>query len=67
MFRATIAEVARYRGMWTMIQQIKVHAYRYRRHDPAAARTAVEIHLEGLLPETSAIQSQNINSEFFET
>jgi GntR family transcriptional regulator, rspAB operon transcriptional repressor len=31
MFHATIAEVARYPGIWTLIQQVKVHVDRYRR------------------------------------
>jgi GntR family transcriptional regulator, rspAB operon transcriptional repressor len=31
MFHATIAEVAGYPGIWTLIQQVKVHVDRYRR------------------------------------
>src|ERR1700726_2057284 len=31
MFHATIAEVAKYPGIWTLIQQVKVHVDRYRR------------------------------------
>jgi DNA-binding GntR family transcriptional regulator len=30
LFHATIAEVARYPGIWTLIQQVKVHVDRYR-------------------------------------
>src|SRR5438105_10403481 len=30
-FHSTIAEVARYPGIWTLIQQVKVHVDRYRR------------------------------------
>jgi GntR family transcriptional regulator, rspAB operon transcriptional repressor len=30
-FHATIAEIARYPGIWTLIQQVKVHVDRYRR------------------------------------
>ena len=89
MFHATIAEVAGYPGIWTLIQQVKVHVDRYRRltlpqegriartiaehatildaieaHDPARARTAMDIHLERLLADISATQS--INPEFFD-
>jgi DNA-binding GntR family transcriptional regulator len=88
-FHATIAEVAGYPGIWTLIQQVKVHVDRYRRltlpqegriartigeheaildaieaHDPAAARVAMEFHLERLLGHISATQS--INPEFFD-
>jgi DNA-binding GntR family transcriptional regulator len=31
LFHATIAEVARYPGIWTLIQQVKLHVDRYRR------------------------------------
>src|SRR5260370_5266020 len=31
MFHATIAEIAGYPGIWTLIQQVKVHVDRYRR------------------------------------
>ena len=31
MFHATIAEVARYPGIWKLIQQVKIHVDRYRR------------------------------------
>jgi GntR family transcriptional regulator, rspAB operon transcriptional repressor len=31
MFHATIAEVAKYPGIWSLIQQVKVHVDRYRR------------------------------------
>ena len=87
--RATIAEVAGYPGIWTLIQQVKVHVDRYRQltlpqvgriartiaeheaildaieaHDPAAARDALEFHLERLLADISATQS--INPEFFD-
>jgi DNA-binding GntR family transcriptional regulator len=31
MFHATIADVAKYPGIWTLIQQVKVHVDRYRR------------------------------------
>jgi DNA-binding GntR family transcriptional regulator len=89
MFHATIAEVAGYPGIWTLIQQVKVHVDRYRRltlpqvgrigraigeheaildaieaHDPSAARSAMELHLERLLADISATQS--INPEFFD-
>ncbi|THD63979.1 MAG: GntR family transcriptional regulator [Bradyrhizobium sp.] len=89
MFHATIAGVAGYPGIWTLIQQVKVHVDRYRRltlpqqgriaqaigeheailaaieaHDPAAAKTAMEFHLERLLSDISATQS--INPEFFD-
>ena len=89
MFHAAIAEVAGYPGIWTLIQQVKVHVDRYRRltlpqqgritrviaeheailaaieaHDPAGARTAMEIHLESLLGNLST--TQNINPEFFD-
>ena len=89
MFHATIAEVAGYPGIWTLIQQVKVHVDRYRQltlpqvgriartiaeheaildaieaHDPAAARGALEFHLERLLTDISATQS--INPEFFD-
>ena len=89
MFHATIAEVAGYPGIWTLIQQVKVHVDRYRQltlpqvgriartiaeheaildaieaHDPAAARDALEFHLERLLADISATQS--INPEFFD-
>jgi len=89
MFHATIAEVAGYPGIWTLIQQVKVHVDRYRRltlpqegriprviveheavldaieaHDPNAARSAMEFHLERLLDNISATQS--INPEFFD-
>lgn len=89
MFHATIAEVAGYPGIWTLIQQVKVHVDRYRQltlpqvgriartiaeheaildaieaHDPAAARAALEFHLERLLADISATQS--INPEFFD-
>ena len=47
MFHATIAEVAGYPGIWTLIQQVKVHVDRYRRltlpqagADPARDRRA---------------------------
>jgi DNA-binding GntR family transcriptional regulator len=30
-FHATIAEIARYPGIWTLIQQVKIHVDRYRR------------------------------------
>jgi GntR family transcriptional regulator, rspAB operon transcriptional repressor len=88
-FHATIAEVAGYPGIWTLIQQVKVHVDRYRRltlpqvgrigrtigeheaildaieaHDPSAARSAMEFHLERLLTDISATQS--INPEFFD-
>ena len=89
LFHATIAEVAGYPGIWTLIQQVKVHVDRYRRltlpqvgrigrtigeheaildaieaHDPNAARSAMEFHLERLLADISATQS--INPEFFD-
>ncbi len=89
MFHATIAELAGYPGIWTLIQQVKVHVDRYRRltlpqqgripqviveheaildaieaHDPVAARSAMEFHLERLLDNISATQS--INPEFFD-
>jgi DNA-binding GntR family transcriptional regulator len=89
MFHAGIAEVASYPGIWTLIQQVKVHVDRYRRltlpqegriaraiaeheavlsaieaHDPAAARAAMEIHLDRLLSDISATQS--VNPEFFD-
>jgi GntR family transcriptional regulator, rspAB operon transcriptional repressor len=89
MFHAGIAEVASYPGIWTLIQQVKVHVDRYRRltlpqqgriaraiseheailsaieaHDAAAARAAMEMHLERLLSDISATQS--INPEFFD-
>jgi DNA-binding GntR family transcriptional regulator len=89
MFHGTIAEVAGYPGIWTLIQQVKVHVDRYRRltlpqvgrigrtigeheaildaigaHDPNAARSAMEFHLERLLADISATQS--INPEFFD-
>src|ERR1700694_2213200 len=89
MFHAPMADVARYPGIWTLIQQVKMHVDRYRRltlpqegrigraiaeheaildaieaHDPAGARTAMEIHLERLLADISATQS--INPEFFD-
>ena len=89
-FHAAIAEIAGYPGIWTLIQQVKVHVDRYRRltlpqegrigrviveheavlgaieaHDPAAARAAMEKHLESLLGNISA--TQNINPEFFDT
>jgi DNA-binding GntR family transcriptional regulator len=89
MFHAAIAEVAGYPGIWTLIQQVKVHVDRYRRltlpqqgriartiaeheailaaieaHDPAAARSAMEFHLERLLCDISTTQS--INPEFFD-
>jgi DNA-binding GntR family transcriptional regulator len=89
MFHATIADVAGHPGIWTLIQQVKVHVDRYRRltlpqkgriartiaeheailgaieaHDPPAARTAMELHLERLLTDISA--TQNINPEFFD-
>jgi DNA-binding GntR family transcriptional regulator len=88
-FHATIAEVAGYPGIWTLIQQVKVHVDRYRRltlpqvgrigraigehkaildaieaHDPGAARSAMELHLERLLADISSTQS--INPEFFD-
>jgi GntR family transcriptional regulator, rspAB operon transcriptional repressor len=31
MFHATIAEIAGHPGIWTLIQQVKVHVDRYRR------------------------------------
>ena len=41
MFHATIAEVAGYPGIWTLIQQVKVHVDRYRRLTlPQAGRIA---------------------------
>ena len=89
MFHATIAEVAGYPGIWTLIQQVKVNVDRYRlltlpqqgriarviveheailnaieAHDPAGARTAMEIHLESLLDNIST--TQNINPDFFD-
>jgi len=89
MFHATIAEVAGYPGIWTLIQQVKLNVDRYRRltlpqegriarviveheailnaieaHDPAGARTAMEIHLESLLDNIST--TQNINPDFFD-
>jgi DNA-binding GntR family transcriptional regulator len=89
MFHATIAEIAGYPGIWTLILQVKVHVDRYRRltlpqqgripqviveheailgaieaHDPAAARSAMEFHLERLLDNISTTQS--INPEFFD-
>jgi GntR family transcriptional regulator, rspAB operon transcriptional repressor len=89
MFHATIAEVAGYPGIWTLIQQVKVHVDRYRQltlpqqgriarviveheailgaieaHDAAAARNAMEMHLESLLDNISTTQS--INPEFFD-
>jgi DNA-binding GntR family transcriptional regulator len=88
-FHGTIAEVARYPGIWTLIQQVKVHVDRYRRltlpqigrmaqviaehgvilaaierHDPEAARRAMEAHLERLLGDISA--TQHTNPEFFD-
>jgi DNA-binding GntR family transcriptional regulator len=30
-FHATVAEIARYPGIWTLIQQVKIHVDRYRR------------------------------------
>jgi len=88
-FHATVAEVAGYPGIWTLIQQVKVHVDRYRRltlpqqgriprviveheaildaieaHDPVAARSAMEFHLERLLADISATQC--INPEFFD-
>src|ERR1700688_1720256 len=81
MFHAAIAEIAGYPGIWTLIQQVKVHVDRYRRltlpqagrigrviaeheailaaieaHDPSAARTAIEFHLENLRGNISATQ-----------
>jgi GntR family transcriptional regulator, rspAB operon transcriptional repressor len=89
MFHATIAEIAGYPGIWTLIQQVKVHVDRYRRltlpqagrmgrviaeheavlnaiegRDPAAARIAMEFHLESLRDNISA--TQNVNPEFFD-
>lgn len=88
-FHATIAEIAGYPGIWTLIQHVKVHIDRYRRltlpqagrmarvvaehaailtgieaHDPAAARAAMEGHLERLLGDISA--TQHTNPEFFD-
>jgi len=88
-FHATIADIAGYPGIWTLIQQVKVHVDRYRRltlpqvgrigrtitehesildaieaHDPDAARSAMEFHLDRLLADISATQS--INPEFFD-
>jgi DNA-binding GntR family transcriptional regulator len=88
-FHAAIAEVAGYPGIWTLIQQVKVHVDRYRRltlpqagrmaaviaehasiikaieaRDPAAARLAMESHLERLLRDISA--TQHTNPEFFD-
>ncbi|MDB5635479.1 MAG: GntR family transcriptional regulator [Bradyrhizobium sp.] len=46
MFHATIAEVAGYPGIWTLIQQVKVHVDRYRRltlpQEGRIARTITE-------------------------
>jgi DNA-binding GntR family transcriptional regulator len=46
MFHATIAEFAGYPGIWTLIQQVKVHVDRYRRltlpQQGRIARTIVE-------------------------
>ena len=46
MFHATIAEVAGYPGIWTLIQQVKVHVDRYRRltlpQEGRIARTIAE-------------------------
>ena len=89
LFHATIADVAGYPGIWTLIQQVKVHVDRYRRltlpqqgriartigeheailgaieaHDPTAAGTAMQAHLERLLGDISA--TQHINPEFFD-
>jgi len=44
MFHATIADVARYPGIWTLIQQVKIHVDRYRWLTlPQAGRIAVVI------------------------
>jgi len=89
LFHATIADIAGYPGIWTLIQQVKVHVDRYRlltlpqagrigrtiaeheaildaieAHDPPAARSAMELHLERLLADISATQS--INPEYFD-
>jgi DNA-binding GntR family transcriptional regulator len=89
MYHATIAEIAGYPGIWTLIQQVKVQVDRYRlltlpqqgriarviaehevilaaieAHDPARARTAMEMHLESLLDNIST--TQTINPEFFD-
>lgn len=88
-FHAGIAEIAGYSGIWTLIQQVKIHVDRYRRltlpqagrmaqviaehaailagieaHDPAAARAAMEDHLERLLRDISA--TRHTNPEFFD-
>ena len=89
MFHATIAELAGHPGIWTLIQQVKVHVDRYRlltlpqegrmvwmiaqheailrpieAHDPAGARTALEIHLDTLLADISA--TRDLNPEYFD-
>ena len=88
-FHAAIADVAGYPGIWTLIQQVKVHVDRFRQltlpqqgrmgqviaeheailaaieaHDPAAAGTAMEKHLERLLGDISA--TQTVNPEYFD-
>jgi GntR family transcriptional regulator, rspAB operon transcriptional repressor len=88
-FHATIADVAGYPGIWTLIQQVKVHVDRFRQltlpqkgrmtqviaehevvlaaieaHDPAAAGTAMEKHIERLLGDISA--TQTVNPEYFD-
>jgi GntR family transcriptional regulator, rspAB operon transcriptional repressor len=88
-FHATIADVAGYPGIWTLIQQVKVHVDRFRQltlpqkgrmtqviaehelvlaaieaHDPTAAGTAMEKHIERLLGDISA--TQTVNPEYFD-
>jgi DNA-binding GntR family transcriptional regulator len=58
MFHATIAEIAGYPGIWTLIQQVKVHVDRYRRLTlPQAGRIArVIVEHEAIL---SAIEARD--------
>jgi len=58
MFHATIAEIAGYPGIWTLIQQVKVHVDRYRRLTlPQAGRMGrVIVEHEGVL---SAIEGHD--------
>lgn len=49
-FHATIAEVARYPGIWTLIQQVKVHVDRFRRLTlPQTGRMAQVIAEHGVI------------------
>src|SRR5229473_1217984 len=73
MFHATIAEIAGYPGIWTLMQEGRIARViveheailsAIEAHDPSGARIAMDSHLDSLFGNISV--TQNINPEFFD-